>query len=481
MFKKLTSMIIAIVMVISLSTIAFGQEYLETAPAKIKFNKEYLEFASEPVSIDGDVYAPYKDLFKAFGIDGNYSFSKKALTGEKDGVKIELSLDNTVMKLEKDGVKEDVDLYIDGMVNVDDQMYVPVYDILSTFNVICGYSFDSEIDTIVALDFSEIDKKFENDPSLSNYRKLLQMSKSFEKGSMDVVYDVNGSYTDAEAVKYDFSGKMKAAILMNLPRMAADMSFEDIAFSPATEDSAMALAMINGMKYSMVMDEESMYMKMSMLGDQWMQQPLDSASTMNMDMLTKNSAVTKPSEMLKMLFASSYSIEENAYDNIEKGYEVFKEFFKNERVTIKEKGSKTTASFSIDKEDVSEFINKLVAEFADDETDESMAEFDEFMKTADFNIAFNYLYNNDKLESYDMAVKLKMDMPEEQGAIDINLKITADVENKDVTIEIPEVTPFEFPAYEDEYQFEEEIEFNEASDVEAVEIEESIETTTEVQ
>ena len=150
-------------------------------------------------------------------------------------------------------------------------------------------------------------------------------------------------------------------------------------------------------------------------------------------------------------------------------------------MTIKEKGSKTTASFSIDKEDVSEFINKLVAEFADDETDESMAEFDEFMKTADFNIAFNYLYNNDKLESYDMAVKLKMDMPEEQGAIDINLKITADVENKDVTIEIPEVTPFEFPAYEDEYQFEEEIEFNEASDVEAVEIEESIETTTEVQ
>ena len=468
MFKKLTSMILAIVMVLSLSTVAFGQEDVETSPAKIKFNKEYLSFTSEPLSIDGEVYAPYKDLFKTFGIDGSYSYSTKRITGEKNGVKIELSSNDTIMTVEKDGVKEDVDLYVDSIVKVDNEMYVPVCDILSTFDITCGYSFGSDVDTIVVLDFSEIDKKFENDPSLSNYRKLLEMSNSFEKGSMDVVYDVKGSYTDAEAKKYDFAGKLKADILVNLPRMAADMSFEDIAFSPATDESAMALAMINGMKYSMVIDEENMYVKMYMLGDQWMQQPLNSAGTMDMGMLMQNSTVKKPSQLLKMIFASSYDLDVNTYENVEKGYEIFKEFFKNERVKISKKGSKTTASFSIDKEDVSDFISTLVAEFApEDKTDKSMAEFEEFMKTSEFNISFNYVYSNDKLDGYDMAVKLKMNMPEEQGAVDVDLKVTADVEEKDVTIEIPEVTPFEFPAYEDEYEFEESADVDAAVETES--------------
>ena len=96
-----------------------------------------------------------------------------------------------------------------------------------------------------------------------------------------------------------------------------------------------------------------------------------------------------------------------------------------------------------------------------------MAEFEEFMKTSEFNISFNYVYSNDKLDGYDMAVKLKMNMLEEQGAVDVDLKVTADVEEKDVTIEIPEVTPFEFPAYEDEYEFEESADVDAAVETES--------------
>ena len=56
-------------------------------------------------------------------------------------------------------------------------------------------------------------------------------------------------------------------------------------------------------------------------------------------------------------------------------------------------------------------------------------------------------------------------MPEQEGRLSLDVKLNADVEERDVTIEIPEVSPFEFPSFEEDYESEEEVDFEEKSDM----------------
>lgn len=437
MLKKISSMVMALMMVLSLTSFAFGEEAAQTSPAKVKFNKSYIEFSSSPVLVDGDIYAPYKELFDSLGIQGSYSYSEKIVKCQKGDISLELSSSKNEIKVDKSGVKSTVETFAVPVMKMDGGIYVSAQEVLSQLGIVCGYTADSSV--LVVLDFAEIDKQFESDPSLSNYRELLKMSDSFEQGSMDVVYDIKGSYTDAESQKYDFSGKMNANILMNLPLMSAEISFADLKMSPETDESAIAVGMLGAMKYSMIMDDKDMYMKMPLMGSKWMKQPLDEGSSMDMSIFTKNSTVTKPSEILNLVFASSYELDENTYDYVEKGYAIFKEFFNNERVEItKKSGNTTEASFAISKEDVSTLVGKLVSEFDKEAASNAeMAEFKKFMETAKFNLSFNYLFTDNKLDNYKMVLELDMQIPDNGGSVSVDANINAKVEDKAVTIQIP--------------------------------------------
>lgn len=466
--KKIISLTLISLMILSLSIVSFAQETLEIdniemkqkniiSKADYKINDQIINLDESLLDVDGVVYVTTDSLLETLDFNMYYSYTKRSIFVEKNDKRYVFPLNSTMMEvydLKTEKLISETDLYVNSLIEYNNKYYIPLNALSNEIESISGY--DSLNKTFVLLDLTSIDKMFEEDKDLSNYKKLLDINKTVNKFNMDLNYSINGSVDTLDTGKFDFDIGLDGNIKLDLPKLAMTFEISDLKIDSKDEELQNSVNILKGFSQSFIIDDNYSYSKNNLMFNKWMKTPLDKNSSVETNLDENFIQMKKPSELLKFMFDNSNSmydssIEADIYDNLLIAYDVFKMFINNDRVVLKEDGNEIKVNYKIDKKIALDIFNSIMEKYKEEKTKEDdlkLEEFYSFLKKAEFNLDSNYNYKNGKLQNQDVNVYISYDSKEDNVFFETNVNVNIDTDYKNYEIEIPEVEEDTLDTYE---------------------------------
>lgn len=175
----------------------------------VMLDGEYIEFSAEkPVNVDGRVKLPFRELLETMGATVEYDDSTRQVSAERNGVKINFSLDSTTINIDDNGNTSvyEMDTSID---IINDRTFVPVRFMAEAFGLTVGW--DEDFKTVVITDLDKYVSLINE--NCSNYMKLVElgsgMSENYsEQLKLSIEVDVENLFSETPEVsnlKADFT------------------------------------------------------------------------------------------------------------------------------------------------------------------------------------------------------------------------------------------------------------------------------------
>ncbi|WXR61338.1 hypothetical protein WG909_13700 [Peptostreptococcaceae bacterium AGR-M142] len=466
--KKIISLILISLIVLSLSLSSFAEETLQIndiemkqenviSQVNYKINDKLVTLDESLLDINGLVYVTNDSLLETLGFNMYYSYTKRAVFVEKDDKRYVFPLNSTMLEiydLKTEKLISQKDLYVDSLINNNDKYYIPVNVILRDFEFVSGY--DSLNKTFIILDLTAIDKIFETDKDLSNYKKLLDINKTVDNFNMNLDYSIKGAVDTIDTGKFDFDIALNGNIKFDLPKFAMTFKISDLKIDSTDEELKDSVNILKGFSQSFIFDENYSYSKNNLMFNKWTKTALDKNYPIKPNLDKNFVQMKKPSELLKFMINNSSSMynshmDKDIYDNLLISYDVFKMFVNNDRLILKEDDDEINVSYKIDKKTALDIFNSIVEKYGKDKTKEDVLQLEEFysfLEKAEFNLDSNYNYKNGKLQDQDVNMFVSYDSKEENIFFKTNINANVSMDYKNYEIEIPEVEENTLDTYE---------------------------------
>lgn len=466
--KKIISLVLISLIVLSLSLSSFAEETLQIndiemkqenviSQVNYKINDKLVTLDKSLLDINGLVYVTNDSLLETLGFNMYYSYTKRAVFVEKDDKRYVFPLNSTMLEiydLKTEKLISQKDLYVDSLINNNDKYYIPVNVILRDFEFVSGY--DSLNKTFIILDLTAIDKIFETDKDLSNYKKLLDINKTVDNFNMNLDYSIKGAVDTIDTGKFDFDIALNGNIKFDLPKFAMTFKISDLKIDSTDEKLKDSVNILKGFSQSFIFDENYSYSKNNLMFNKWTKTALDKNYPIKPNLDKNFVQMKKPSELLKFMINNSSSMynshmDKDIYDNLLISYDVFKMFVNNDRLILKEDDDEINVSYKIDKKTALDIFNSIVEKYGKDKTKEDVLQLEEFysfLEKAEFNLDSNYNYKNGKLQDQDVNMFVSYDSKEENIFFKTNINANVSMDYKNYEIEIPEVEENTLDTYE---------------------------------
>lgn len=466
--KKITSLVLVCLILLSLSISSYAQETLQIdniemkqeniiSTVNYKINDKLVDLNETLLDINGLVYVTQNSLLETLNCNVYYSYTKRAVFVEKDDKRFVFPLNSTMLEvydLKTEKLISQRDLYVDSLISHDNKYYFPLNSLLNEFDFISGY--DSLNKTFILLDLTAIDKMFEEDEELSNYKKLLNINNNTKKFNMDLDYSIKGTVDTKDTGKFDFDIGLDGNIKFDLPKFAMTFKISDLKIDSTDENLKDSVNILKGFSQSFIVDENYSYSKNNLMFNKWTKTALTN------DYPTKNALennfvqMKKPSELLKFMMLNpntmyNLSMNENIYDDLLVGYDVFKMFANNDMLILDEDKDQINVSYKIDKKIILDIFDSVIKKYSKDQTEEDTLKLDEFysfLEKAEFKLNTNYTYEDNKLKNQNMNVFVSFDSKEENIFFKTNLDLKVLLDYTNYKIEIPEVEEDSLDTYE---------------------------------
>ncbi len=367
--KRILSMMLVIVLTLSLCVPIV---HADDNDIKVMINGEYINFDVEPQLVNGRTMVPFRAIFEAMGATVSWDQDLWQASGEKAGKSVKMVIDSNEVKVTNNGVEETIQID-QAPILIDGRTMVPVRFVAQAFDKIV--SWDNDEKTVIILD-------------LDYFVKLIEQKAPNFYEFMSIAYDV------PETLKSEDTFNLSTE--MDTESEHGNLTLEGKASSILNKDDAyigMELEMqvsINDEKEEYDMDadvyfkDDSIVLKtniLDVLGQDVIEYNdkiytlKDNGILMNFEDL-QIPGVSSYQDLMGMFTNKSNSIDnvsnminEELYDtsitvqDVKQLMQIFDlslELISNDKFTKRNYADTTIYTWKITKEDISDFIIKLV-------------------------------------------------------------------------------------------------------------------------
>ncbi|MBQ9314082.1 MAG: copper amine oxidase N-terminal domain-containing protein [Clostridia bacterium] len=365
--KKIIVSLVTIMMIFCFTTLAFAtdnamlisalEENLEdtlliapnqNSEIKVQQNGEYIDFKDSagnivnPQIINNRTMVPFRKIFNSLGVtDENISWNgeTKTVVAKKDGLQIELQIDNTIAKKQLSG--EEMEIKLDSApVIIEGRTLVPVRFIAESMNKKVGWDADNR--TVIIIDTQELTNDLTN--AIPKYMKLLneesQLSKTYAmktnvKGKIEYTSKDNKSDNSTLNISGTVNTNVKEkaiAIDMNLKLTGKGELYNTLKENKFTN-----------IVLNIIASEDKIYIKSSTLEERakgkWIAYENDS---LKQTFELKNEETISLEQLFEL---DENDLNINTYQSLKTISNIIKALLKDENIQITEKGS--TKSYTI--------------------------------------------------------------------------------------------------------------------------------------
>ena len=433
--KKFLAVCISLIMVFGIASISFADEEPILISAKedllilsnqirVQNNGEFIDFTDsegnvvEPQIINDRTMVPFRKIFNALGVkdeDILWNGETRTVVAKKDNLEIELQIDNTTAKKTIDGEISEIKLD-SAPVIVDGRTLVPVRFIAESMDKKVGW--DNTYRTVIIIDTEELKADLEK-----AIPKFIEMTKSQvevpEKFGMTANITGSLEYKDKTNKENNSTTNLVGTIDV---QKGTDILKMDLDAKFSGKGSIYELIKESGFTnfdFKIIVDENKMYMKSSMLDSQTNGKWLVMENSSLKNMFTTMDDSRKGIDTLFEIKEEDMNI--YTYESIKMSALLLKTICKDENITITEKGTTKTYEYNIDVKDILDVYNELGMEMS--------------TEAISGKIKSASTYKNNVEDSSNAEIKIEYKEGDE--LITFELKLDGKVSTKNVTINTP--------------------------------------------
>lgn len=444
--KKFASLLLTLFLFISM----VNPVCAEDNSIKVQLNGEKVLFEVEPRMINNRVLVPMRTIFERLGADVQWDGQNRVVTAKKAGTVVELAVDSRNASITKNGEEKKIQLDVSPII-VKGKTLVPVRFIAESLGVQVGW--DQANKTVILIDYRYFLEALKTEAP--NFYEFV--SNQYEVINTGEVNDL-GNFSLKFASSIDPSAVISAAVdtnvntKMNEDSGSVEAAIKLIGWQEILRGSG--LENIDKITFDARFDNNSIYFKSNLftlleqykviIGEKWIKADiadLDIPNVNTLEDLKEMQSRPMGEQVLESFINTPMELDVNSFAQAKAVINGLITLVDDEHFTVTNKGDVSIYSWSIEKQDLIDFLLSVQKNFpsSQDITMKDLLDIKRFADTLVFDFNMEVTVKNNIIVSTKSSLNMQMDIPD-FGHLELSAKGDSQVRNPNnayFKIEIP--------------------------------------------